>query len=513
MTGESCFLHVHFYPTISLLQSTFAFASVGEQFLMYVCIGPPALKLTERWVAFPFKYIWIPAIQLTVSESYRVRTITTITRDDLGFRSANTDERTHALHSYPAKFIPQLVNKLINTFSKPGDLIADIFAGSGTTNLEAMCLGRHSLAIDVNPVASLITRAKTAIVEPGALVQAVEQVLADALILAKDHSVDSETVLCLLRGKNMERLLHWFSPDNIVVLTFLLDQIQKIVDNDLRDLLLLIFSSSLKPASNWLDWSVKPQLDCRPLLPENPADRQPKVRYRRQVPGVAEVFTRKGKDVVRRYGTAAEHLLQQAVYRPEIICDDINKHSLGQDRLDAVITSPPYLTSYEYADLHQLTAYWLCNTQTLASFKKLGFIGTQLYEEKMVEPPLVVSPSLDLMRKVMKPHAQKRVERYFSSMQQCFATTYEALKPGGYFCIVIGNSRFRGYEIDNHQVFLELLEPLGFSIESIWERPIPNKRLTSLRHAVTGRILPKVFEGTENAIEIYPTEHILVLKK
>lgn len=448
-----------------------------------------------------------------VSESYRVRNITTITRDDLGFRSVNTDESTHALHSYPAKFIPQLVNELIKTFTKPGDLIADIFAGSGTTNLEAMCLGRYSLAIDVNPVASLITRAKTAIVEPLDLTRTTEQVLSDALVLAEGKSIYSEEVVFLLRGKNMERLLHWFSLENIVILSFLLDRIQQIVDNDLRDLLLLIFSSSLKPASNWLDWSVKPQLDCRPIMPDNPADVQPKVRYRRQVPGIAEVFTRKGRDVARRYASAAEHLHQQVAFRPEIVCDDINKHSLGKDRLDAVITSPPYLTSYEYADLHQLTAYWLCNTQTLASFKKLGFIGTQLYEDKMVEPPLVNSPSLDLMRKVMKPHAQKRVERYFSSMQQCFVTTYKALKPGGYFCIVIGNSRFRGYDIDNHQVFLELLEPIGFSIENVWERPIPSKRLTSLRHAVTGRILPKVFEGTENAIEVYPTEHILVLKK
>ena len=442
-----------------------------------------------------------------------MRTITTITREDLGFRSANTDEKTHALHSYPAKFIPQLVNELIISFSKPGDLIADIFAGSGTTNLEAMCLGRHSLAIDVNPVASLITRAKTAIVEPEALILASAQVLANALDSAQNQSIESEIVVGLLKGKNMERLHHWFSPENIVILAFLLEEIQKAEDVDLRDLLLLIFSSSLKPASNWLDWSVKPQLDCRPLLPTDPADIQPNVRYRRQVPGVAEVFTRKAKDVARRYSASAEHLRQQACYRPEVICDDINRHSLGKDRFDAVITSPPYLTSYEYADLHQLTAYWLWNTQTVTSFKKLGFIGTQLYEEKMVEEALVTSASLDLMRKVMKPLAQKRVERYFASMQRCFATTYEALKPGGHFCIVIGNSRFRGYEIDNHKVFLELLEPLGFSIENVWERPIPNKRLTSLRHAVTGRILPKVFEGTENAIEVYPTEHILILRK
>jgi DNA modification methylase len=442
-----------------------------------------------------------------------VRTFTTVTREDLGFRSANTDVHTHALHSYPAKFIPQLVNELITSFSKPGDRIADIFAGSGTTNLEAMCLGRFSLAVDVNPVASLITRAKTAIVDPNILTQTIEQVVANALLLAQDLTVESPTVLALLEGKNLERLLYWFPSDNVVVLAFLLEQIHGVADESLRDLLLLIFSSSLKPASNWLDWSVKPQRDCRPLLPEDLTTVVPKVRYRRQVPPVADVFKRKGKEVAKRYAASVAHLTQQAAYQPEVVCADIQYFALGKDVFDAVITSPPYLTSYEYADLHQLTAYWLCNTQTVMAFKKLGFIGTRVHEVKMVEPPLVASRSLDRLRKVVKPSAQKYLDQYFTSMHQAFAKAYEALKPGGHFCIVIGNSRFQGYEIANHEVFLEILEPLGFTVENVWERPIPNKRLTSLRHATTGRILPKIFQGTENAIEIYPTEHILVLKK
>lgn len=31
----------------------------------------------------------------------------------------------------------------------------------------------------------------------------------------------------------------------------------------------------------------------------------------------------------------------------------------GSNKVDLLVTSPPYVTSYEYADLHQLSLIWL----------------------------------------------------------------------------------------------------------------------------------------------------------
>jgi len=80
---------------------------------------------------------------------------------DWDFRDAKTSYLTHGIHPYPAKFIPQIPNALIQGLSSVGDTVADIFCGSGTTLVEALLLKRHAIGLDANPLACLITKAKT----------------------------------------------------------------------------------------------------------------------------------------------------------------------------------------------------------------------------------------------------------------------------------------------------------------------------------------------------------------
>src|SRR5438132_4454190 len=80
---------------------------------------------------------------------------------DWDFRDAKTSYLTHGLHPYPAKFIPQIPNALIQEFSSVGDTIGDIFCGSGTTLVEGLLLKRNVVGVDANPLACLISEAKT----------------------------------------------------------------------------------------------------------------------------------------------------------------------------------------------------------------------------------------------------------------------------------------------------------------------------------------------------------------
>lgn len=47
-------------------------------------------------------------------------------------------------------------------------------------------------------------------------------------------------------------------------------------------------------------------------------------------------------------------------------------------KTDLIITSPPYVTSYEYADLHQLSSLWLGYTEDYRDLRK-GSIGSICY--------------------------------------------------------------------------------------------------------------------------------------
>jgi DNA modification methylase len=83
---------------------------------------------------------------------------------DLSFSDVPESQRTkhvHRLHPYLGKFIPQLVETFLKKFFKPGQVILDPFAGSGTTLIEANLLNMPSVGIELNEFSFLIAKVKT----------------------------------------------------------------------------------------------------------------------------------------------------------------------------------------------------------------------------------------------------------------------------------------------------------------------------------------------------------------
>ena len=83
-----------------------------------------------------------------------------------GLNRKDTSYISHGYHRYPAKFIPQLARRCILENSDENDLVADTFCGCGTTILESLIYGRKVVGTDINPVATLISKAKTTPIEP-----------------------------------------------------------------------------------------------------------------------------------------------------------------------------------------------------------------------------------------------------------------------------------------------------------------------------------------------------------
>src|SRR5712692_9928336 len=75
----------------------------------------------------------------------------------------------HGYHRYPAKFIPQLVHRIIESYSAPGELVGDPFLGSATAGIEALRLGRRFWGSDISQIALVISRAKCIPLCPGDL--------------------------------------------------------------------------------------------------------------------------------------------------------------------------------------------------------------------------------------------------------------------------------------------------------------------------------------------------------
>jgi len=134
---------------------------------------------------------------------------------DWCFKNVRSVEQwTHGYHRYPAKFLPNLVKKLVEERTNKDDTIADLFAGCGTTLVESKIHGRKSIGVDINPVAALITKAKINPIEPDKV--------------EKQFNAIIESFNCY-DEKNYEniavhdRIDYWFSPKHKKEIAFIFD--------------------------------------------------------------------------------------------------------------------------------------------------------------------------------------------------------------------------------------------------------------------------------------------------
>lgn len=406
-----------------------------------------------------------------------------------------TSYLTHDYHKYPAKFIPQLTDRFIKENTRIGDLVCDPFMGSGTTLVEAIINGRRAYGTDINPVAVLISKAKTTPIEPAFLKGKILPLLGDikASIGRKHHgqmplAPSDDLDIAIPDNKRLE---YWFPEKQKVDLAIILSRINTIEDQKVRTFLLCAFSNILKGCSRWMMKSVKPTIDKNKVIAD--AYKSFVIQTRRMII--------KNEEFWKILGTKDFECVVDNV--------DAYKMRLMDNSATLIVTSPPYVTSYEYADLHQLTAIWLGYADKLSEFRS-KFIGSIQKGDRL---------SVDLysklgrktvteLRQIDKREANG-VEHYFFEMQLCFQEMHRVLKHDGRASIVIGETELKKVGIHNADVFIQTMEKFGFKVYDVIKRPIPSKILPLTRDQKTGQ-----FVGTLKADRLaYPFEHILTMVK
>jgi len=96
-----------------------------------------------------------PYVQLTLDLEKQAQCIENL--------KPSTYKGIYAMHKYWSKKPPNIVAFFIEKYSKRGDVVLDPFSGYGVTGIEALKLGRKTILIDLNPIATLISKV---IIEP-----------------------------------------------------------------------------------------------------------------------------------------------------------------------------------------------------------------------------------------------------------------------------------------------------------------------------------------------------------
>ncbi|TET77052.1 MAG: hypothetical protein E3J41_08000 [Candidatus Cloacimonadota bacterium] len=185
--------------------------------------------------------------------------------------------------------------------------------------------------------------------------------------------------------------------------------------------------------------------------------------------------------------------------------DDARNQPVSDNTVDLIVSSSPYVTSYEYADLHQLSTIWLDLADDLKEYRK-DFIGTSYkkYENKKLRSKIALDIAKNMLKK--SPKMAKEIEAFFIDMEEVFDEGFRILKRDGRCCYVIGDTKLKGVDILNAEVFAESLQYSGFKLDRIIKREIPSKILPQKRDEKTGR-----FASNDNAnTQAYPLEYIVI---
>lgn len=394
---------------------------------------------------------------------------------------------THGYHRYPAKFLPNIVERLIELYHPKNDgVIADLFAGCGTTLVEAKAHGYASIGTDINPIAILITRVKTTPILPERLLKVYNAFVGKFTNYNRDAFLEFPT---------HKRIDYWFESENKYKIAFLYQCANEIDDVEIKEFFLVAISHILKNCSRWLQSSTKPQIDPKKEVVD---------------PFVA--FKQHCQQMMRSNERFYAHIQEQRYENVDcqILERDARSTGIEAESVDTIITSPPYVTSYEYADIHQLTGYWMEFFDNLALFRQ-RFIGTSYSEKTSLE----VSGSqlaIDIIKSLNEKSNRlaRNVATYFNDMQKVAEEMARILKPGGRACVVIGNTTLRNVEIKSSEVFYEFLCNAGLTEQDIIKRNIPNKLMPTLRDKTTGRFTTS---NNKNCKRVYPNEYIIIVQK
>jgi DNA modification methylase len=352
--------------------------------------------------------------------------VNTLRAIDWDFHEAKTNYLTHGIHPYPAKFIPQIPNALIQELSSVGDTVGDIFCGSGTTLVEALTLKRHAVGIDANPLACLIAHAKTAVIS-GFDKEALAELVAKAYRLGTEIHEYSEDALFPTEHfqskawrPDFPKLNFWFEEHVIEELAEALSWCRALATQEARDLALTSLSAIIVAVSR----------------------QDSDTRYVRREKGIGRGET------FRRFGRSLEQAIEVAVEFSDI-AEPRFKRQIAEANLldmpkipalDLVVCSPPYPNAYSYHLYHMTRMIWLGMDQPQF---KLAEIGSH--------------------RKYSSPGKNgATVETFRTEFTLIFKWLSQYLKRGGYACFVVGNSTLKGVTVDNADIIRDTAKLAGF---------------------------------------------------
>jgi hypothetical protein len=240
-------------------------------------------------------------------------------------------KHVHRLHPYHGKFIPQLVEVLLDRYFTPGSHVLDPFAGSGTTLVQALESGLDATGVELAAFNCLLIGVKTAHYEVEALGVELREVCSRLDALPTKRRAASAYVR------------EWYAPAAIGQLFAFRDLVDEYEHRDLLRVILSRAARSARRAAHFdLEapqvaqtgeyWCYKHKRLCRP------------------VESAVGFLRRYTLDTLARVAAFAE--IREDACTASVMHADA-RDVVYESTYDGVVTSPPYPGLIDYHEQHR----------------------------------------------------------------------------------------------------------------------------------------------------------------
>jgi DNA modification methylase len=338
------------------------------------------------------------------------------------------------LSPYIGKMKSRMACVLIRLYSNPGDVVLDPFCGAGVVPLEAALASRQAWANDLSPYAYVLTRGK--LEAPASRSIALQR--AKALLDSVQMNAPSEDL-----SNVPDWVAEFFHPDTLREVHSAFKLLKQQEDYFLMSCLLGILHHVRPgflsyPASHLVPYLRKKKY---------PPDEFPEMYAYR------DLRSRLIAKVNRAYRRAMLPIGWERVSH-KVWQENAMELPVGDETVDAVISSPPYFGALDYARDNRL---------------RLWFLGCEDWKQ--------LDASLTANKKV-----------YIPQMSAALNEMGRVLKPGGHCVLVLGDVERNGKLRRTAEILADLalgLEGHQFVVETIYDDFIPDKRRSRRRTKTT----------------------------
>lgn len=371
----------------------------------------------------------------------------------------NSGEAIHRwapyVQGFSAAFVDLMLRRYKGISARPA--VLDPFSGCGTVLVQSKRRGLACCGVEINPLMHFVTKTKLASwdVNPDSLIATAESVKqtvggSSSPTVKAPRFLKSEKHFHPRVRKNLERLL---------------SAVDQCGDNQIKALMRLAFSAIL------VDCSVLKRAPCLGYAPGKKVKSSDPVRL-----------------FMKKIGEMAEDLGEVQREKPRWgdarILAGNSMEMRHDERFDLVITSPPYMNGLDYVMNYKIEMAWLGYADSGIDLKSIkdamvvcdnvskglirDFAGGDRRSHEWVD-----EIKEDIAKNIQRRGGYRRgdmpeiIHKYFDDMWRVMEHVEDAMKPGGRFIQVVGDSLIADRYVPTDLILAHIGQKLGLEIESI----------------------------------------------